>query len=147
MHLTLKFIGEVSPEKVARIQDELRGVRSTAVEMNFRNTGFFPNARHPRVFWAGIEASPNLAGMAAEIEQRIETLGISRESRSFRPHLTLARFQSEDGLPALHEALAQLGALEFGATRTEEFHLYQSTLKRGGAEYTRLATVRFVEPR
>ena len=141
MHVTLKFIGEVSAEKVEEIKKELAGVRSAAaVEMNFRGVGFFPNAKHPRVFWAGIEATPNLAELAAEIEKRLERLGIPREGRAFRPHLTLARFKSEEGLAKLREAIEKAGAMEFGGVRCGEFHLYESKLHRGGAVYTRLAT-------
>jgi 2'-5' RNA ligase len=146
MHLTLKFIGETAPETVERIQAELGAVRSaTPVEMRFRGVGFFPNAKHPRVFWAGIEASPNLTEIAADIERRMEGLGIAREERAFKPHLTLARFKSEDGVAKLHEALAKAAPFEFGGARSEEFHLYQSVLKRGGAEYTKLATFPFVK--
>ncbi len=143
MHVTLKFIGHVSEEKVEEIKKALEGVRRAAgevVEMNFRGVGFFPNAKHPRVFWAGIEASPNLAEMAAEIETRLEKIGVPREGRAFRPHLTLARFKSEEGLAKLREAIEKAGAMEFGGTRTGEFHLYESKLMRGGAVYTRLAT-------
>jgi 2'-5' RNA ligase len=141
MHVTLKFIGEVATEKVEQIKKELEGVRSAAaVEMNFRGVGFFPNAKHPRVFWAGIEATANLAEMAGEIEKRLERLGIPREGRAFRPHLTLARFKSEEGLPKLREAIEKAGAMEFGVTRSSEFYLYESKLMRGGAVYTRLAT-------
>jgi 2'-5' RNA ligase len=146
MHITLKFIGEVGEEKVAAIQKELAGVRSEgAVELRFRNVGFFPNARHPRVFWAGIEASGNLGPLAAEIEQRLERLGIAREKREFKPHLTLARFDSQGGLPKLREALEGMGPFEFGELRSSEFYLYQSELRRGGAVYTKLARFRFVE--
>jgi 2'-5' RNA ligase len=141
MHVTLKFVGEASAEKVEEIMKALEGVRSTAaVEMNFRGVGFFPNAKHPRVLWAGIEATPNLPTIAAEIETRLERLGIAREGRAFRPHLTLARFKSEEGLARLHEAIETAGATEFGGTRTGEFHLYESKLMRGGAVYSRLAT-------
>lgn len=145
MHVTLKFIGEVPEEKVERIKKELAGVRGPArggatVEMNFRGVGFFPSAKHPRVFWAGIEATPNLAEIANEIEKRMERLGIQSEKRTFRPHLTLARFKSEEGLPKLREAIEKAGAMEFGSTRTSEFHLYQSKLIRGGAVYTKLET-------
>ena len=144
MHVTLKFIGEVPPEKVVRIQAELAIIRSDQpVELSFRDVGFFPNERHPRVFWAGITATPNLTELAAEVEQRMESLGIPREQRPFRPHLTLARFKSEEGLERLREALRNFKSLEFGSTRTREFHLYQSRLKPGGAEYTRLATFCF----
>ena len=146
IHITLKFIGETPPEKVQRIREELSSIRGPqAMEMNFRGTGFFPNAKHPRVFWAGIEAPPALADLAANIETRMETLGIPREQRLFKPHLTLARFKSEEGLPKLHEALAQLGPQEFGQVRAEEFYLYQSVLKPRGAEYTKLETFRFAE--
>ncbi len=145
LHVTLKFIGEATPEKVERIRAALATVRSAApAEMNFRSVGFFPNERHPRVFWIGIEATPNLAELAAGIEQQFETLGIPREPRPFRPHLTLARFRSEDGLERLREEVHSLGALEFGTTRTGELYLYQSRLKPGGAEYTRLARFDFV---
>jgi len=146
VHITLKFIGEMPPEKVELIRAELRGARATeGVEMNFRNIGFFPNAKHPRVFWVGIEASANLAELAAEIETRMERLGIPREQRAFKPHLTLARFPSEDGLPQLRDALARLGPVDLGGTHTAEFHLYQSKLKPGGAEYSKLETFRFAE--
>lgn len=144
LHVTLKFIGETTPEMVERIKASLATVRSEMpVEMSFRGAGFFPNERHPRVFWVGIAATPNLAELAADVERRLEPLGIPREQRPFRPHLTLARFQSEEGLAGLREVLGSLGALEFGATRTGELYLYQSRLKPGGAEYTRLARLAF----
>jgi len=145
MHVTLKFIGEVSSEKEERIKEALAGVRSAEpVEMHFSGGGFFPNERHPRVFWTGIEASPNLTELASEIETRMERLGIAREQRPFRPHLTLARFKSEEGLERLREALRDAGLLEFGSVRTGEVHLYQSQLNPRGAVYTRLATYSFV---
>ncbi len=144
IHVTLKFIGEAAPEQVERIKSELVHLRSAApVEMSFRGTGFFPNDRHPRVFWVGIEATPNLGELAAEIEQRLEPLGIEREQRPFRPHLTLARFNSPDGLGRLREEVRNSGPFELGTTRTGELYLYQSRLKPGGAEYTRLATFSF----
>jgi len=144
MHVTLKFIGEAPPEKVERIKAELATIRSAAsVEMAFRDVGFFPNERHPRVFWVGINVTPNLQELAEEVQQRLEPLGILREQRPFRPHLTLARFKSQDGLERLQEALRHVQPLEFGSMRTAELHLYQSHLKPSGAEYTRLATFSF----
>jgi 2'-5' RNA ligase len=43
-------------------------------------------------------------------------------------------------LDALQAAVRKIGMIEFGKAAVEEFHLYQSVLKPGGAEYTRLAT-------
>jgi 2'-5' RNA ligase len=172
-HVTLKFIGEVPAEKIGPIKTALARIRfSGPIEMKFRNVGFFPNERRPRVFWAGIEAGAELGALAVAVETSLEPLGIAREQRAFSPHLTLARFESpretragsppalpagQAGLPAgragtssppeyldgLRDAISAAGPLEFGSTVTEEFHLYQSILKPAGAEYTRLATFRF----
>jgi 2'-5' RNA ligase len=149
-HVTLKFMGEVLPEKVEPIKVALTPIHlSNPIEMKFRNVGFFPNERRPRVFWAGIEAGAELGALAAAVETSLEPLGIAREQRAFSPHLTLARFESPTGAGStfnrLREAVSGAGPLEFGSTVVKEFHLYQSVLKPAGAEYTRLATFRFAE--
>ncbi len=140
-HVTLKFIGEVSPEQAERIKAALSDVHvPPPVEIRFRGVGFFPNERRPRVLWAGVEAGPDLSALAAAGDTAFEPLGIAREQREFSPHLTMARFSAPENLAALRAAMAAAGNLEFGRCTTSEFHLYQSVLKPGGAEYTRLAT-------
>jgi len=146
LHVTLKFIGHVDSGKLDAIRAPLGEVRlSSPVEMGFRGLGFFPNGKRPRVFWAGIEASPNLAPLAAEIDARLAKLGIPRETREFAPHLTLARFDP----PGISEGLSVLAqanvAREFGAARTGEFHLFESKTRPTGAEYTRLSSFSFVK--
>jgi RNA 2',3'-cyclic 3'-phosphodiesterase len=147
VHVTLKFIGEMPAERVVAIEQALRGARGAgviaSVEAKFRGAGFFPNERHPRVFWASVEASPNLAELAREVDARLSSLGIAAETREFRPHLTLARFKSEDGLPRLREEIKKLEPVDFGSMETSEFHLFQSQLGAGGAKYTKLATFPF----
>jgi len=144
IHVTLKFIGEVNEDRLAAIESALATVRSSAaIEMNFRGAGFFPDARHPRVFWAGIDGSPNFAEIATQIETRLAPLGIARESREFKPHLTLARIQEARGIETLHDAVRRHGTIDFGFVRTNEMHLYRSQLGRGGAKYIRLKTFAF----
>jgi len=144
IHVTLNFIGEVASELQSKIESALSEVRSDApVEMKFRGTGFFPDARRPRVFWAGIEASSNLSDVAAQIESRLEPLGIAGEAREFKPHLTLARIPESRGIEKLHDALRRIGAVNFGAVQTSEMHLYQSELGRGGAKYKCLKSFNF----
>jgi 2'-5' RNA ligase len=144
LHVTLKFIGETPGEKLEPIKAALATVRAAApIALQFRGAGFFPDARRPRVLWVGIVTGADLVALAAAVENSLAALGIARESRAFSPHLTLARFDHPRGLAALHAAIEAAGPLEFGATTAKEFHLYQSVLKRGGAEYTRLATFSF----
>jgi RNA 2',3'-cyclic 3'-phosphodiesterase len=146
IHVTLKFIGETPPEKVGAIRAALSAVpERPPAPIVFRGLGYFPNERRPRVLWAGVEGGSELAQLASEVDAALHPLGIVREERTYSPHLTLARFDEPRGLDTLHTAIAKAGPLEFGATTATEFHLYQSILKPGGAEYTRVATFSFAE--
>lgn len=141
LHVTLKFLGEVPDTKLDGIRMALAQIRSEQpVHLEFRGLGFFPNEKHPRVLWAGIEASTNLMKLAGDIQGAIEKLGIPQEQRPFSPHLTLARFE-RPGMPEkLRVAIAENAQRKFGTLRTNEFHLIQSKLKPSGAEYTTLAS-------
>jgi 2'-5' RNA ligase len=140
-HVTLKFIGEVPAEKTEAIKAALATVRfPSAIKIFFRGIGFFPNERRPRVLWAGVVVGPELRTLAAAVENSLEPLDFAREQREFSPHVTLARFTSPEKIESLRAAIAAAGQLEFGSVVANEFHLYQSILKPGGAEYTRLAS-------
>lgn len=144
LHVTLKFLGEVAEAKVDAVRSALGEIRSDhAVALEFRGLGFFPNEKHPRVFWAGMEASPNLKTLAGDIEGAMEKQGIPREKREFSPHLTLARFERPRLPEALRKLIADSQQREFGSLRTNQFHLIQSKLKPTGAEYTTVATFQF----
>jgi 2'-5' RNA ligase len=144
LHVTLKFIGEIPSERVDELKAALTWIPPrNPIAMNFGGLGFFPNARRPRVLWAGVEAGPDLSALAAAVENALSPSGIEQEDRKFSPHLTLARFNESAGVDALHVALEKAGPLKFGSATATEFHLYQSVLKPGGAEYTRLATFPF----
>jgi 2'-5' RNA ligase len=145
MHLTLKFIGEVPEEKLSPIREALAGVGSPRpVRLEFRDLGYFPNERRPRVLWVGIKASNNLVELATQIEAALDPLGIERENRDYVPHLTLARFKSPHRAEKLQEEIAALPSTEFGRIETAEFFLFQSKLSPAGAQYTKLHAFPFV---
>jgi len=149
MHVTLKFIGHAigdsDAERLAAARAVLATIRSREpVEIHYRGVGFFPDARRPRVVWCGVEASANLAELAADIESGLEPLRIPCERRPFVPHLTLARFKSHEGVGALARATAEFARRDFGSARESEFHLFESKLKSGGAEYRKIESYAFV---
>lgn len=142
LHVTLKFIGEVSESKVEEITTAVAAVKALPFAVEFKGIGFFPNPRAARVFWAAVEASEALAQLAAEIEDKLEKLGIAREKRAYHPHLTLARApersDSRHCFRLLQESLNAEGAPFFGTMTAREFFLYQSQIMRGGARYRKL---------
>lgn len=152
LHVTLKFIGEQPDAAVERIKLALNKITGSAIEIHFRGYGFFPTAKSARVFWVGMEAGPDLASLAAAIDEKTATLGIPKEDRAFSPHLTLARAGGGSGSPRrqkgdgpnrsfqrLQEKLAALSTGEFGTMTAREFFLYQSQLSPKGSTYTKLA--------
>jgi 2'-5' RNA ligase len=144
LHVTLKFVGEVADAKLEAIRTALSSVHSNLpVTLSFRGLGFFPNEKHPRVFWPGIEASANLKALTADLESAAEKFGVPREKRPLSPHLTLARFESPELSDPFLAATAENGTREFGSLRTNQFHLIESKLKPAGAEYTTLQSFRF----
>jgi 2'-5' RNA ligase len=144
LHVTLKFIGEVTETKLGDMRSALASVRSDQpVSLEFRGLGFFPNEKHPRVFWCGIEASPNLKTLATEIDEAMEQFGIPREQQTFSPHLTLARFEPPRVPERLRAAIQEGASREFGSLRTNQFHLIESKLKSSGAEYTTVESFPF----
>jgi RNA 2',3'-cyclic 3'-phosphodiesterase len=147
-HVTLKFIGEWKRD-VKDVISALGNVQAAPVEIAFRNSGFFPNPRAPRVFWAGIEADANLALLASKVDEACAALGIEREDHDYHPHLTLARSGSgaprskrhEPAAPSmkrLAERIAGMSAPDFGTMHATEFFLYESKLSPAGAKYTKL---------
>jgi 2'-5' RNA ligase len=144
LHVTLKFIGETPPEKLAAIRAALSSVRGPGpIALDFRGLGFFPDEKRPRIFWADIAVGPEeqaMARLARAIEDSLEPLGIAREQRNFSAHLTLARFpQGPGNIEKLRAAARERAALSFGQHTTREFCLFESDLQPAAAKYTRLA--------
>jgi len=139
LHVTLKFLGEVAPDKPAKIVEALRTAPTHGpVALKFHGLGFFPHERRPRVLWVGMDAPPSLMGLAAAVEAALAGVGFAREERDFTPHLTLARSKSATASPQLREAIAALPARQFGMRDASTFHLVESRIKSAGPEYTTL---------
>lgn len=146
IHLTLKFLGEISDTQAKLVTEALAafgGFENFSVEV--RGFGFFPDARRPRVFWAGLEAPPALASLASRVEDAMEGSGFDREQRAFNPHLTLARFKTPRPQPELAGLVEQRKDLSLGRFEVSEFFLFESKLSPAGAQYRPVA--RFPAPR
>lgn len=146
LHITLKFIGGLSAEKLPAVRLALGTVScANRVELAFRRIGFFPNARRPTVVWLGIEATPNLAWLAIEVNRVLKPLGIAPEEKPFVPHLTIARLKETRIGPALICEIEKYKLRSFGESEAGEFELVESKLKTEGAEHVTLYSFPFVK--
>jgi len=141
IHLTLKFLGNISSGQVEDIATAAaRVVRDEPVfAICAGGLGAFPSQRKPRVIWVGIKGEvERLGSIQARLENSLEPLGFAREQRGFRPHLTLGRSKDRRGLQNLVDAWAALDVPEFDSFDVTEIILYKSDLRPTGAIYTRL---------
>jgi 2'-5' RNA ligase len=139
IHLTLKFLGEISDAQVKQVVEALARVGSfEPFSVEIKGFGFFPQARRPHVFWAGVKAPPALGELAARVEGEMEKVGFLREQRAFTPHLTLARFAVPRPQPALEATLAHQGTTSLGSFTASEFFLFESTLSPQAAQHRKI---------
>jgi len=140
IHLTLKFLGEISEEQVTRVSEALATLGPfEKFSIEVKGFGFFPDARRPRVFWTGLVAPPALGQLAKRVQASMEKLGFAREDRPFTPHLTLARFKIPRPQPTLQVFLQPQGGTALGQFEVSEFFLFESRLSPHGAEYRKVA--------
>jgi 2'-5' RNA ligase len=141
LHLTLKFLGEQQPERLAAIESTITAVaaRHRGLVMTLGGVGAFPNFRRARIVWMGVEQDPRLELLHHDVEVAYEALGFELEGRPFRPHLTLARAKHtlpEEQLRKLARAARRIDY------RTEcivqSVDLMQSELLPAGAAYRQL---------
>ena len=141
VHLTLKFLGEVRSERQAEIVGALasaaRGTKT--ITLVVRGAGAFPNARAPRVVWAGIEPDPAIEILADRVERSCAPLGFPPEGRPFRPHLTLGRAERDARARDWAGAAELLDGLAVAASAVlDGVDLVRSELRRGGSVYHRV---------
>ena len=143
IHLTLKFLGDVSPANIEILSQMLSVEVSQhqTFEMKFGGLGAFPNPRRPRVIWIGIQAPDELEALQHGIEAAAAKLGYLAEKRPFSPHLTIGRVKQNagsTGAQKIRQALEDTKIGSLGSTRVTDVHLFKSDLKPAGAVYTKL---------
>lgn len=136
LHVTLKFVGNVSDARVQEMKTALASVKAAPFAVRFCRVGFFPNAKAARVFWAAVDGGEELPRLASAIDAALEKLGIAREEKPYHPHLTLARTSARP-LRELQPLLTDPPP-QFGTMTAREFFLYQSQPQKGGSKYTKL---------
>ncbi|MDD1723886.1 MAG: RNA 2',3'-cyclic phosphodiesterase [Methanospirillum sp.] len=138
MHITLKFIGEVSGSQVPQITAALSQVKDDIFSLN---VGIITanNQRAPRVVWAETDDPGDCRRLAGNIDNTLASLGFEPEKRRFHPHITLARVKQFH--PSLFEALAGVATSCSGIIPVSAFVLKKSELTPEGPRYTDILSV------
>jgi RNA 2',3'-cyclic 3'-phosphodiesterase len=144
-HLTLKFFGEVVPERLEVIEEAVRfaAAGTGALPLRLAELGAFPNPARPRVLWLGLESPPGLELLQDRLERGGEAIGFPPEGAPFKPHITLGRVREGQRCPpgSLAEFEAAYERVPFLATQVV---LFESVLTSKGPRYQARLTIELV---
>ncbi len=150
MHLTLKFLGDISKENIGMVEKILlsEGAKHPVMEIGIGGIGAFPKMRHPRVIWIGVEAPPDLFDLRRGIEDGVARLGYNYDKYEFTPHLTLGRMSRKASARDVRTVGNVLHGFQvgfIGVARIEAVHLYRSDLRSDGAKYSCLYSAPLID--
>jgi len=142
IHITLKFLGDISIDAVDMIHEEMKQVAFTPFDVKIKGLGAFPNLRRIMVVWAGIEEGlMQLKNVSGQLESNLRRWGFKSEARGFSPHLTIARVRSGRNINDLARIIQQFENHEFGTMRARCLRLKRSVLTPKGPVYSVLKEV------
>src|SRR6266571_9348342 len=91
IHLTLKFLGNVSATKLEEVKSALAKVTFQSFSLEIKGAGAFPNLKRMSVIWVGVgEGWSQVELIFEQTEKLLHQIGFSRETRAFSHHITVA---------------------------------------------------------
>lgn len=149
LHITLKFLGEISDDQVKVIISKLQNLKFNSFEARFVSVDCFPNCINPNIIWLKLEdqcikqintlyrlVSESLA---SEEYFKLESRDASEvEKFDFNPHLTIFRIKRKTPFQKYfnfsHDNI-------YYNTEIDQVKLKKSTLTSGGPIYSDLITI------
>jgi 2'-5' RNA ligase len=143
-HLTLKFLGDVPRSALETFGEKIASACAEAVAGEIIGGGpvVFPPQGEARVLGVGFTSNETLDSVtrvAVAADRAAETLGVAREKREFRPHVTLARLRDRWPAEAVASFRETAAAWTFPSWQARSCVLYESRLDPAGAVHTPLA--------
>lgn len=143
MHLTLKFLGDISTSHVDFLKQLLAREANSHPQFDLQLSGLgsFPNSRRPRVLWAGLHTPADLISLQKSIEAGTTRLGYEQEEHDFSPHLTLGRVRQNIDQTDMQKVRTTMDTIQLGnigTARVDSIHLFKSDRQPSGSIYTKL---------
>ncbi len=146
MHLTLRFLGEISHEKSNNLRGQLRQVSTLfhPLKLKLDIPGVFPSWKEPRVLWVGLNVlEGDLKTLQSEVEQQAQKIGLPQEKQRFHPHITVGRVKSPSQF--LSNTWKNVKIKEYLEFKADKITLFKSILNPSGAIYEVVDTFPFRE--
>lgn len=143
LHLTLKFLGDVSIQHLPNIQAAIAKTAnlSKSATAQVGGLGAYPSLKKPNNIWIGVSAEPVFKQIFTNLETNMESIGFVPDPKGFSPHITLARitrYATYAERNQIADSLQKFDDATLGSCIFDAIHLYRSDLKPSGPIYTKL---------
>jgi RNA 2',3'-cyclic 3'-phosphodiesterase len=134
LHITLRFVGEVSEADAEDVHHNLARLEAQPFSYAISGLETFGQGRKAHALYMRVAAGPELDLLQGRVESAVVRAGQPRETRKFKPHVTLARLKGaqEDRLQSF---IARNNLFRAGPIDVDHFVLYESRLGNGGSTY------------
>ncbi len=137
-HLTVYFVGEMEPEQISQLNEEINNINLTGFSRSIDLTGisFFPN-ESSQVLSAIVNPDSHLKTLHEQVEKIVINIGLGSELKTYRPHITLGRFKEVDRPQYEFEVFDR--PLK---GKVKQFDVFESEFDKGKTEYTLLKSLK-----
>lgn len=142
LHLTFKFLGEISEEKckefIEAFENALSDIKQVTVQL--KGFGTFPENSNPRVLWIGISANSDFLDIVKMTEESAAGIGIAKE-RNLKGHITIARNKNKIDKKEIEKLKQKFNDTVWGNMLIDHIDILESELKPQGSEYRIIKTI------
>ena len=128
LHLTLKFLGEISRQDIEELKKKLSALEFNSFEAEMSELGTFSET-YLRIIWAGITGCDNFQ---KAVDDCVGDM-FAKENR-FMSHVTIARVKSIKDRTKFKAEIKKI-KLEKKKFLVDRFYFIQSTLSEKGPQY------------
>ena len=144
LHLTLRFLGEIEPERLPHVTGALAELDGWGrFEVTLSALGTF-GGRRPRVIQVGLvedDGFDRLQRLRSRLDGALSEVGFEPDAGMYHPHLTLGRVRRQarrDDLAAIRASVDAAPSLRLTSS-VNQVALVESTLLKDGPRYRRAA--------
>jgi len=132
MHLTLKFIGDLTSLEAEDLGYELTRIDMPSFDLSLTSAGQFSNGAGVKLLWMGLSPHAPLIDLQQQVERACRRARCQIDHQAFKPHITLARFSFPPDLDRTRSYLERHGRMDCESFRTSGFSLFSSQLRPSG---------------
>ena len=131
-HITLKFLGEIQPDKADEIVDLLKTIKFERFNVFLNSVGIFPTENYIKVVWVGLKPEDKILDLQHNIDESLKKL--FKKEKDFKAHITLARVKYPKDKKYFVENIKKI-AVENKKIEIKDFRLIKSALTSKGPVY------------